>query len=117
MDIFFIKISGKVNVPKKISIGHNYKLTMDCSVTQEQKEDNNDGTFNIISKAEPITCTIEKENGEIIKGKDTRKESQKLRSKLYMVWQSNNNPLPFDDFYQKTLMNIRLNLESILETL
>ena len=105
-----------MNVPKKIEIGHNYRLIMDCSVTQEQKIDNDNGTFDIISKVEPITCEIQKSNGEIIKGKDTRKESQKLRSKLYMVWQSNSNPLPFEEYYQKVLMNMRLNAEAIIES-
>jgi hypothetical protein len=115
-ETYYAKISGKVNIPKKIEIAHNYRLTMDCSVTQEQRNDNNNGTFDVVSKVEPITCEIQKDNGEIIKGKDTRKESQKLRSKLYMVWQSNNNPLPFEEYYQKALMNIRLNAEEILAT-
>ena len=112
---YFIKINGKVNVPKKIALGHNYRLTMDCSVTQEQKSDNNNGTFDITSKVEPITCEIQKDNGEIIKGKDTRSQSKLLRAKLYKEWESNANPLSSEEYYEKAMMNIRLNSTEILE--
>jgi len=84
-ETYFIKIAGKANVPEKVEIGHNYRLEIDASVTQEQRVDNEDGTFNVISKVEPITITIQKDNGKVLKGKDPRKNSVKFRKSCWKV--------------------------------
>lgn len=117
METYFVKIAGKVNVPSKVSIGHNFKLTMDCSVTQESKEDNEDGTFNVISKLVPITAEIVKDNGEIIKARDPRKNSTKVRNLLHWKWQQSNNPQDFEEYYTKFTNYVLANMDTVISQL
>lgn len=99
MENYFIKILGKANVPERVDIGHNYKLTADCSVTQEQKVDNHDGSYDIIFKVEPVTIEIQRDNGEIIKAKDPRKNSQKIRNYLFKIYSDEGYIEDFDKVY------------------
>ena len=114
-DTFYIKIQGKVNVPELLPIGHNYRLTADCSVVSEQKEDNDDGSMSITSKLVPITVEATTPLGKTIKGKDPRKLSQKLRACLYREWETNNSPIPSEDYYEDTMKWIIANLYLITE--
>lgn len=116
-ETYYIKVSGKANIPKRLEIGHNYRVIMDASITQEQKNDNNDGTYDVIFKVEPITCEISKDNGEVIKAKDPRKNSVKIRNKLYFLWKESNEPMEFDDYYTTITDYITHNLESIINDL
>lgn len=113
-ETYYIKIVGKVNVPSKIEIGHNYALKMDCSVTQESKEDNEDGTFNVISKVVPITAEIVKSNGEIVKARDARKNSTKIRNLLHWKWQQSDNPTDFEEYYTKFTNLVLLNMDAFI---
>ncbi len=98
-ETYYIKIQGKANIPNGLSIGHNYKLVADCSITSETKADNDNGTFDIVYKVEPITIEIQKDNGEIIKAKDPRRNSQKIRNYLYKHYHNEGVVEPFDDVY------------------
>lgn len=105
-ETYYVKISGKVNVPSKVDIGHNYRLTMDCSVTQEMKEDNEDGTFSVISKMVPITAEIKKDNGEVVKAKDPRRNSQKVRNYLYKEYCHEGYVEDFDRVYDAFTLEV-----------
>lgn len=98
-ETYYIKISGKANIPKRLEIGHNYKVVIDASITQEQKIDNEDGNFDVIFKVEPITAEISKDNGEIIKAKDPRKNSVKVRNLLKRYWMDDNCGIDFEKVY------------------
>lgn len=113
-ETYYIKIVGKVNVEKKLEISHNIKLEMDCSATTETKEDNEDGTFNLTTKVIPITCKIIQDNGEIIKGKDTRSRSQKLRSRIWSIWNESKSAEDFETFYDKSMVKIITNADIII---
>lgn len=114
-ETYYLKISGKVNVPTKLEIGHNYKLVMDCSVTKEERSDNDDGTFSVVSKIEPITAEITKDNGEVVKAKDTRKNSQKIRNLLHFKWQSMVDAIDFELLYDKVTGYILRNMDTIIK--
>lgn len=96
---YFIKIQGKANIPKRIAIGHNFKVTADCSVTEEQRIDNEDGSFDVVFKVVPITAEIQKDNGEVIKAKDPRKNSQKMRNYLFKIYSDEGYVEDFDHVY------------------
>lgn len=98
-DLYFAKIQGKVNIPKALLIGHNYKLTADCSVVSEQKSDNEDGSFSHTAKIVPITVEIVKENGETLKAKDPRKNSVKIRNYLFKAYANEGYTEDFDEVY------------------
>lgn len=100
-DIYNIRISGKANIPNALAIGHNYKLTSDCSITSATKTDNNDGTFTHTFKAEPLTVEITKDNGETIKAKDPRRNSVLIRNKLWKEYYNEGVIYPFEEVYDE----------------
>ncbi len=98
-ETYYIKILGKANIPHELSIGHNWKITADCSITQKQTNDNHDGTFDVIFKAEPATVEIVGDNGEVIKAKDPRHNSQKIRNYLFKIYAEEGYVDDFDKVY------------------
>ena len=110
-----LKLTGKAELPKELELGFNYKVTIDGSVTETTTVDNENGTVDVIYKFLPVLVETLTPKGERLKLKDVRKESQKLRAKLYMVWSENNDSRSFEDFYNFIMMKIRLNAESIIE--
>jgi len=106
LETYYIKIQGKVNIPEKLSIGHNYKLTADCSIVSEQKEDNEDGTFSVIYKMVPVTVEVQKDNGETIKAKDPRKNSQKIRNYLFKEYHNEGYSEDFDRVYDAFALEV-----------
>lgn len=80
---YFIKLMGKANIPTPLGIGHNYKVVADCSITQEQKDDAENGGLDITYKAVPLTVEITQDNGETVKAKDPRRNSVKIRNMLW----------------------------------
>src|SRR3990167_10420088 len=94
----FIKLSGKAEIPESLELEHNYKITIDATVTSISEMGNNNGTKDISYKVEPILCEILKDNGEVVKAKDTRSESSKTRRVIYAIWSQNDNPQPFEEF-------------------
>jgi len=117
METFFLKIVGKVNIPERLSIGHNFKVTADCSITSETKSDNEDGNFDVIFKAEPITCEISQDNGKIIKAKDPRKNSTKIRNLLHWKWQQSNSAEDFESYYTRFTNYVLVNMDALISTL
>lgn len=96
---YYVKIQGKANIPVPLPIGHNYRLTADCSVTGENRSDNNDGTYDVTFKVEPITVEIGTSNGETIKARDPRKNSQKIRNYLFKHYHDEGVIEDFDRLY------------------
>lgn len=104
MNTHYIKIQGKANIAETLSIGHNYRIESDCSITSESKVDNEDGSYSITWKAEPVTITVTKENGEIIRAKDPRKNSQKIRNYLFKHYHNEGIVEDFDRLYDEFTM-------------
>lgn len=105
-EVYYIKIQGKANIPNALSIGHNFKITSDCSITSQTKTDNDDGTFSVTFKAEPITVEIQKDNGEVIKAKDPRKNSQKIRNYLFKHYFNEGVIEDFDRVYDAFTLEV-----------
>lgn len=99
-EIYYIKVVGKANIPKPLGIGHNYKIIADCSITSESKEDNENGDYSVIYKAVPVTIEITKDNGEVVKAKDPRKNSQKIRNYLFKHYSDEGIVEDFDKVYE-----------------
>lgn len=110
-----LKLSGKAELPKEVSIGHNYKIVSEGSITKEELHDNNDGSFNKVYSFRPITIEITTDKGEALKLKDTRSASQLLRGRLYKCWVNANSSLSFDEWYQKLMLNLISHAEELSE--
>lgn len=115
MDNFFLKLTGKVNVPKNFEIGHNYRVVLDGSVTNEQKSDNEDGTFTYTATFEPIIAEIKKDHGEMVRSKDRRSWSTKIRHMLYRIWEANDDPRPHEQAYEDTMKYVVMVLDDLYD--
>jgi hypothetical protein len=103
--IYYVKIAGKVNIPTELSIGHNYKLMADCSIVSEQKSDLENGEYSITYKLVPINAEIQKDNGETVKAKDPRRNSEKFRKYLFKLWSDDGILHEFDKVYEMVTMS------------
>jgi hypothetical protein len=102
-DTYYIKLQGKANIPVALHIGHNFKITADCSIVSEQRSDNEDGTYAVTYKAVPVTVEIEKDNGEVIKAADPRKNSVKFRNYLRKLYFDDGCVEDFDRVYDSVI--------------
>jgi hypothetical protein len=113
-ETYYIKLQGKANIPKPLKIGHNWKITSDCSIVSESKEDNEDGSFSIIYKAVPVTVDIESDNGEVVKAKDPRKNSVKIRNRLFKIYADEGYVEDFDRVYDAFTSEVMFMIPSLL---
>ena len=117
MENYYVKISGKANISERLNIGHNFRLEADCSVTSETRTDNENGEFDITFKVEPVTVTITRDNGTIVKARDPRKNSTKIRNLLYFKWKESNEAIDFEDYYTKFTNTVLSNMDALIAKL
>ena len=99
---YFLRLIGKVNIPEPLNVDTNYSIACNCSITQERRDSNQDGSYNITFKAEPLTAEILKSNGEIIKAKDPRRVSEMFRKLCWKEWHNGRGAIyDFQDVYEK----------------
>ena len=83
----------------------SYRIAVDADIKGAEKVLNDDGTYDIIFKAEIEKGEVLKETGEIVYSKSNDSQSQKLRKQIFAINED------YDD-----IMNwIRGNLDTILE--
>lgn len=114
MNEYYIKIQGKANIPEQLAIGHNFKINCDASIVSESKEDLENGTFAITWKAVPVTVEVTKNNGEVVKAKDPRKNSQKIRNYLFKVYSEEGIVEDFDKVYDAFTLEVMLMTRQLL---
>lgn len=103
---YILKMSGKCELPKEIAIGNNYSLRVSGAITGENTSDNDDGTMSKTYLFRPVLVEIENELGERIKGKDVRSRSQQMRNLLYKRWREQDEPISFEEYYDKEMVKI-----------
>jgi hypothetical protein len=101
-----LKLTGKANLPQELNLGYNYKITIDGEITTITDSNNQDGTKDRIYKFEPVLAEVQKDNGEVIKLKDTRKKSVQLRNSIIRHWRETNSNIDQEDFYEKEMNKI-----------
>jgi hypothetical protein len=106
MDSYFIKLQGKAELPKPLSIGHNFRVLLEGSIIGEETTDNDDGSFNHAFKFQPIVVEAVTPTGETIKARDTRSRSVQLRMTLMREWRENNETMAFEDYYNEEMLKI-----------
>lgn len=106
-----LKLTGKATLGSELELAHNYKVLIDGEITSVTDSHNQDGTADRIYKFEPILCEIKKDNGEVIKTKDTRSRSTMLRKVIYAIWMQNNSAMNSEDYYNKVMSLIIGNVE------
>ena len=111
----YIKFVGKACIPKPLELGNNFKVEIDGEVTTVTDSNNQDGTKDRYYKFQPILVKILKDNGEVIKAKDNRSASTKIRNMHYRIWQSNDDNRHYEDAYQDTMKQVMFEIMDLYE--
>lgn len=112
---YILKLTGKAELPKPIDLGNNYHIALSGSIRAATDSDNDDGTLSRIYAFKPVKVEILTELGETIKARDTRSNSQLLRSLIYKKWVNAASDLTFEDFYTKVCGSIMVNMDRIVD--
>ena len=110
-----LKLTGKSELPEPVEIGHNYKVTLEGSVTSVTESDNEDGTNNRLYTFKPVHIELMNDKGTSLKLKDTRSKSQLLRGRFWKQWQNNPDELPFEVWYDRLMGNLIQHAPEIVE--
>lgn len=110
-----LKISGNAELPKELTLGMNYKITLEGTVVKSQDSDNHDGSMDKLFTLKPVFIELVDEKGESIKAKDTRSESQLFRGVLKKIWIEKNITLEFENFYSLVYKRMYKYLNAIVE--
>lgn len=94
-----LKITGKVEVPQKLTSGHNYKVTIEGAVPKMETSDNENGTFDITYTLKPIKVEFIDETGLTIKAKDPRRNSELARTQARAIWLDKSPNVDQEVFY------------------
>lgn len=115
MDTHLLRISGKAELPKPVSIGHNFHVSLEGSIVSQTKSDNENGEFTYTYLFKPIKVDLLTDKGESLRLKDTRKFSQLFRARLWAKWKSKDNPEEFDIYYERGMMNMLQQIDEVDE--
>jgi|SRR3569623_908897 len=110
-----IKLTGKAELPQAVDIGNNYHVALEGSVTAVTNSDNENGTVTAIYTFKPIKVDVLTPRGEAIKAKDTRSNSQLLRSLLYKKWVNLASSEDFDTWYTKIIYGVMRDLDELID--
>ena len=114
---YILKLSGKASLLEELINDHEYNLKVNGEITEETEKSNNDGSYNILYKFQPKIIEIESDSGEVVKTKDIKRKSQKLRGALYYLWQDSKTKLDQDEFYDMFMDKLLANLNGVIEFL
>lgn len=106
MDNYCLKLSGKAELEEPLAIGHNFHVALSGSITEENISDNEDGSKTHSFKFKPVIVEVITEQGERLRAKDTRSRGQQLRSLLWKQWRAANEPIEFEDYYDREMVKI-----------
>ena len=84
-----IKITGSANIVDELEISHDYDITLKCNCINENKIDNQNGTYDMIYKLKIHSeMQVIDKGGKILKAlpKNQRTKSQHLRLKIQQLW-------------------------------
>lgn len=110
-----LKLTGKAELPSEIEPGNNFNVALSGSVPSVNESDNEDGTYTRTYTFKPIKIEVLTPTGETIKAKDTRSNSQLIRSLVYKRWVNAASPESFEDFYDKVCRIIMREIDLLID--
>jgi hypothetical protein len=111
-----LKLSGKAELPKEITPGHNYHVAIDGSIPKVELHDNENGTWDKVYTFKPVKIDVLDPLGETLILKDTRSQSQLFRAKLRHIYNFDKNiTVDFDTFYKNIMGNLIENAAEVAE--
>ena|SRR3990167_5746658 len=112
---YYVRLSGKANIPEPLEIGRNYKLITSGTITSFTESDLNDGRHVIYYKYAPILVELVDDLGESIRAKDTRSLSSLFRARMWKWWSNSPQGLEFDQFYETLMQRMIQQADEVAE--
>lgn len=112
---YFVKLTGKGNIPVPLEIGRNYEIKVQGTVTSTTESDKHDGTHSVFYRFEPVLIEATTDKGESIKARDTRGLSQLFRASQWKFWSNNADGEEFEAYYNRLMMRLIQNPTEIGE--
>lgn len=113
---YILKLTGRAELPQPIDLGNNYHIALSGSVRTATDSDNDDGTLSRIYTFKPVKVELLNNLGETIKAKDTRSNSQLIRSLVYKKWVNAASNVDFETYYTKVCGAIMANMDRIIDS-
>jgi hypothetical protein len=110
-----LKLTGKSELPEAVEIGSNYNIALSGSITAIAEHDNNDGSADKIYTFKPIKMEVLTPTGKTLTLKDTRSNSQLLRSMLYAKWKNAASNISFEDAYSKFVHGVMRDMDELVD--
>lgn len=79
-----VQITGLSEVEQPLEIGHEYLVQVVAECNSITKLNNEDGSFTFKHKLKQKTVEIKDDGGKVIKVKDNKTDSQKLRGQIIL---------------------------------
>lgn len=98
-----LRLQGKAELPRAVTIGSNYHISLEGSITNFTQSDNEDGTHNRTYTFKPIKVSLLDPLGETLQLKDARSKSQLLRGRFFGIWRTQNINMPFEQWYDSVM--------------
>ena len=114
-DTHFVKFLGKANIPEALEIDKSYKVQAEFDVTDIKRTSNQNGEYDLTYTAKPTLIELVKANGERIKAKDPRRNSQRIRQELWKHHFEEGVLQPFDEVYTEATWVIMFMMPTILK--
>jgi hypothetical protein len=111
-----LKLKGNAELPEAVEITHNYKITLEGSITGYKVEDNENGTENRIYDFKPVLVELLTPTGKTLKTKDPRKNSVKIRNYLFKIYVAEGYTEPFDDVYDAFCWEVMSQTPSLIRS-
>ena len=117
MDIneYILKISGSSFLPEPMEMNREYLLTLRGAVKDIHETDNEDGTVDRTYSVKQDSVEVMTSGGLIIKTKSRSPKSKALRGAIYYYWQDHKPGETGEDYYDKVMNAIIVNLDDIIE--
>lgn len=77
-----LSLTGKATLPQQLELGYEYIIIATGEIVSITDSNNSNGTKDRKYKFVPILCSIQSENGLVLKGKMTSSVSTMIRSSL-----------------------------------
>jgi hypothetical protein len=104
---YYIKLTGKTVIEKPLELSKGYEITIKGEITACTEIDKYDGVHAKMFKFTPIQAEIKDELGRVIKVRDMRTMSQKLRRIILWLWEQNlTETRDPETAYQETMSTI-----------
>jgi len=111
-----LKLSGFACLSKALDY-KRYMAGIEFDVDKISKKDKQDGSFDFEYKGKMTGNIVIRSEENKIYGTGKKSSSSKLRARLWHYYRQKDYDLTFDQFYEKTMFQIRNNLEYVLECL